>query len=57
MFVSNRFHEKFFVVVGRSYLAQNPLLMRSLMDNLRADDRDSLTRENVLGCLQKLSLR
>ncbi|KAI0215308.1 LisH domain-containing protein ARMC9 [Lamellibrachia satsuma] len=42
---------------GRSYLAQNPHLMRSLMDNLRADDRDSLTRENVLGCLQKLSLR
>ncbi|KAK2175425.1 hypothetical protein NP493_733g00009 [Ridgeia piscesae] len=42
---------------GRTYLAQNPHLMRSLMDNLRADDRDSLTRENVLGCLQKLSLR
>ena len=43
--------------VGRSYLAHNADLMRALMDNLRAEDSDSLTRENVLGCLQKLSLR
>ena len=42
---------------GRSYLAQNADLMRALMDNLRSEDKDSLTRENVLGCLQKLSLR
>ena len=27
------------------------------MENLRAEDRDTITRENVLGALQKLSLR
>ena len=42
---------------GRSHLSQNPDLLRSLMQNLKADHRDSLTRENVLGTLQKLSLR
>lgn len=42
---------------GRTYLATNPDLLRGLMDNLRAEDKDSITRENVLGALQKLSLR
>ena len=45
------------LLIGRSYLANNADLMRGLMDNLRSDDRDSLMRENVLDCLQKLSLR
>ena len=44
-------------VAGRSYLATNADLMRNLMDHLRAQSTDALTRENVLGCLQKLSLR
>ncbi|XP_067659253.1 lisH domain-containing protein ARMC9-like [Haliotis asinina] len=43
--------------VGRSYLALNSELMPSLMDNLRSEDKDSLTREMILGALQKLSLR
>lgn len=42
---------------GRTYLSQNENLLKALMDNLKADDRDSITRENVLGALQKLSLR
>ncbi|XP_075717954.1 lisH domain-containing protein ARMC9 isoform X2 [Rhinoderma darwinii] len=42
---------------GRVYLSQNPHLLRSLEETLKGEDKDSVTRENVLGCLQKLSLR
>ncbi|XP_077573873.1 lisH domain-containing protein ARMC9 isoform X2 [Stigmatopora nigra] len=41
---------------GRFYLSQNPLLPKLLMDTLRTKEEDSLTRENVLVALQKLSL-
>ena len=44
-------------VAGRTYLAGNQDLFKGLMDNLRSEDRDSITREMVLGALQKLSLR
>ncbi|XP_056421533.1 lisH domain-containing protein ARMC9 isoform X2 [Hyla sarda] len=42
---------------GRVYLSQNPHLLHSLEETLKREDKDSITRENVLGCLQKLSLR
>ncbi|XP_064642056.1 lisH domain-containing protein ARMC9-like isoform X2 [Lineus longissimus] len=42
---------------GRTYLSLNSDLLRGLMSNLRSEDKDSITRENVLGALQKLSLR
>ncbi|KAM8875369.1 lisH domain-containing protein ARMC9 isoform 1-T1 [Spinachia spinachia] len=42
---------------GRVYLSQIPLLLKLLMEALRAEEKDSLTRENVLVALQKLSLR
>ncbi|XP_008922754.1 lisH domain-containing protein ARMC9 isoform X1 [Manacus vitellinus] len=42
---------------GRVYLSQNPTLLRMLEERLKAEDKDSLTWENVLGALQKLSLR
>lgn len=42
---------------GRTYLAQNQELFTTLLDNLRGEERESVTREMVLGALQKLSLR
>uniref|UniRef100_A0A8C3KQ74 LisH domain-containing protein ARMC9 n=1 Tax=Calidris pygmaea TaxID=425635 RepID=A0A8C3KQ74_9CHAR len=42
---------------GRVYLSQNPALLRMLEERLKAEDKDSLTWENVLGALQKFSLR
>ncbi|XP_075794280.1 lisH domain-containing protein ARMC9 isoform X4 [Pelodiscus sinensis] len=42
---------------GRLYLSQNPKLLQLLEERLKAEDKDSLTRENVLGALQKFSLR
>ncbi|KAM6305088.1 lisH domain-containing protein ARMC9 [Aegotheles albertisi] len=42
---------------GRAYLSQNPNLLQMLEERLKAEDKDSLTLENVLGALQKLSLR
>ncbi|KAJ8277188.1 hypothetical protein GJAV_G00072370 [Gymnothorax javanicus] len=42
---------------GRVYLSQAPSLLRTLQDTVRTEDNDSVTRENVLGALQKLSLR
>ncbi|NXW43141.1 ARMC9 protein, partial [Nyctiprogne leucopyga] len=42
---------------GRVYLSQNPMLLRMLEESLKAEDKDSLTWENVLGALQKFSLR
>ncbi|NXS28200.1 ARMC9 protein, partial [Pomatostomus ruficeps] len=42
---------------GRVYLSQNPTLLQMLEDRLKTEDKDSLTWENVLGALQKFSLR
>ncbi|XP_030646980.1 lisH domain-containing protein ARMC9, partial [Chanos chanos] len=42
---------------GRMYLSQIPSLLSVLVDSLQSEDKDSVTRENVLGALQKLSLR
>ncbi|NXC01866.1 ARMC9 protein, partial [Orthonyx spaldingii] len=42
---------------GRVYLSQNPTLLQMLEDRLKAEDKESLTWENVLGALQKFSLR
>uniref|UniRef100_W5MBW3 LisH domain-containing protein ARMC9 n=1 Tax=Lepisosteus oculatus TaxID=7918 RepID=W5MBW3_LEPOC len=42
---------------GRMYLSQSPVLLRVLESTLRVEEKDSLTRENVLGALQKLSLK
>ncbi|KAL6108083.1 armc9 [Pungitius sinensis] len=42
---------------GRVYLSQIPVLLKLLIEALKTEDKDSLTRENVLVALQKLSLR
>uniref|UniRef100_A0A3P8RUH8 LisH domain-containing protein ARMC9 n=1 Tax=Amphiprion percula TaxID=161767 RepID=A0A3P8RUH8_AMPPE len=42
---------------GRAYLSQIPILLKLLTGVLRKEDKESLTRENVLVALQKLSLR
>ncbi|NXP18913.1 ARMC9 protein, partial [Scytalopus superciliaris] len=42
---------------GRVYLSQNLTVLRMLEERLKAEDKDSLTWENVLGALQKFSLR
>ncbi|NWU70920.1 ARMC9 protein, partial [Pterocles burchelli] len=42
---------------GRVYLSQNPTVLRMLEERLKAEDKDSITWENVLGALQKFSLR
>eukprot|EP00064_Thunnus_orientalis_P005806 superscaffoldBa00000585_g5820 len=42
---------------GRVYLSQIPILLKILTEALRKEEKDSLTRENVLVALQKLSLR
>lgn len=45
------------VFPGRLYLAQSTKVLRLLEQRLKEDDRDVITRENVLGALQKFSLR
>ncbi|XP_041126711.1 lisH domain-containing protein ARMC9 isoform X2 [Polyodon spathula] len=42
---------------GRMYLSQSPVLLTMLENTVKAEEKDSPTRENVLGALQKLSLR
>ncbi|XP_061634199.1 lisH domain-containing protein ARMC9 isoform X5 [Phyllopteryx taeniolatus] len=42
--------------VGRGYLSKIHLLLKLLMKTLRKEEKDTLTRENVLVALQKLSL-
>ncbi|KAF7659337.1 hypothetical protein LDENG_00299370 [Lucifuga dentata] len=42
---------------GRVYLSQIPFLLKLLTETLRMEEQNSLTRENVLVALQKLSLR
>uniref|UniRef100_A0A3Q3W9K2 LisH domain-containing protein ARMC9 n=1 Tax=Mola mola TaxID=94237 RepID=A0A3Q3W9K2_MOLML len=41
---------------GRVYLSQIPILLKLLTETLRMEEKDSVTRENVLVALQKLSL-
>uniref|UniRef100_A0A4W6D922 LisH domain-containing protein ARMC9 n=1 Tax=Lates calcarifer TaxID=8187 RepID=A0A4W6D922_LATCA len=45
------------VLKCRVYLSQIPILLKLLTEALRQEEKDSLTRENVLVALQKLSLR
>ncbi|KAK7137337.1 hypothetical protein R3I93_017426 [Phoxinus phoxinus] len=42
---------------GRMYLSQIRSLLRFLLDCLKTEEKESVTRENVLVALQKLSLR
>ncbi|KAI9099428.1 hypothetical protein DFS34DRAFT_649148 [Phlyctochytrium arcticum] len=42
---------------GRGYLLQNQGLVPRLVELMRAEEMDSVFRQNVLGTLQKLSLR
>lgn len=42
---------------GRIYLSQIPSLLKFLLDCLRTEEKESVSRENVLAALQKLSLR
>ena len=44
-------------LTGRQYLSQNGNLVKSLLLNLRNGKGDAVCQENILGCLQKLSLR
>ncbi|XP_038673122.1 lisH domain-containing protein ARMC9 isoform X1 [Scyliorhinus canicula] len=43
--------------LGRTYLTQSTVLLKILEEALETEEEDSITRENVLGALQKLSLR
>ncbi|XP_071508991.1 lisH domain-containing protein ARMC9-like [Diadema antillarum] len=43
--------------VGRSYLGRYRDIVYTLQVTLQSEDRDSITRENALGALQKLSLK
>uniref|UniRef100_A0AC11BGI4 Armadillo repeat containing 9 n=1 Tax=Ovis aries TaxID=9940 RepID=A0AC11BGI4_SHEEP len=42
---------------GRRYLAQSTKVLRMLEERLKEEDKDVVARENVLGALQKFSLR
>ncbi|XP_049744391.1 lisH domain-containing protein ARMC9 isoform X2 [Elephas maximus indicus] len=42
---------------GRLYLAQNTKVLRMLEERLKEENKDVITRENILGALQKFSLR
>uniref|UniRef100_A0A803KEW2 LisH domain-containing protein ARMC9 n=1 Tax=Xenopus tropicalis TaxID=8364 RepID=A0A803KEW2_XENTR len=42
---------------GRVYISQNPRLLHSLVETWKAEEKESVIRETVLGILQKLSLR
>ncbi|XP_043434081.1 lisH domain-containing protein ARMC9 isoform X3 [Prionailurus bengalensis] len=42
---------------GRLYLAQTTRVLRMLEERLKEEDEDVVTRENILGALQKFSLR
>ena len=45
------------ILPGRRYLAQSTKVLRMLEERLKEEDKDVITRENVLGALQKFSLR
>lgn len=42
---------------GRAYLSQCSFLLKLLVECLQCEDKDTVTKEKVLGALQKLSLR
>lgn len=42
---------------GRVYLSKSPALLKLLTDSLKAEEKDSPSRQNALVALQKLSLR
>ncbi|XP_058257570.1 lisH domain-containing protein ARMC9 isoform X1 [Hemibagrus wyckioides] len=42
---------------GRAYLSQCSSLLKLLVECLQSEDKDTVTKEKVLGALQKLSLR
>uniref|UniRef100_A0A672LY46 LisH domain-containing protein ARMC9 n=1 Tax=Sinocyclocheilus grahami TaxID=75366 RepID=A0A672LY46_SINGR len=42
---------------GRMYLSQIPSLLRFGLDSLKNEEKESVTQENLLAALQKLSLR
>lgn len=44
-------------LLGRLYLAQSMKVLRMLEERLKEEDQDVIARENVLGALQKFSLR
>lgn len=45
------------VLLGRLYLSQSTKVLRMLEERLKEEDKDVIARENVLGALQKFSLR
>ncbi|CAH8501292.1 unnamed protein product [Schistosoma rodhaini] len=42
---------------GRAYLSQNSLVIEILIDEVRKEQDECITRENFVGALQKMSLR
>jgi hypothetical protein len=44
-------------IKGRSYLASNLELVKTMQAALRKEKEDNFTRKNLLAALQKLSLR
>ncbi|KAJ7993439.1 hypothetical protein DPEC_G00272450 [Dallia pectoralis] len=42
---------------GRAYLSRVPFALSVLLESLKTEEKDSVSRENILGALQKLSLR
>lgn len=56
-YLSRLFNALASLSAGRSYLAQNPSLVHTLLLALTKEPKNSLTSENMLGTLQKLSLR
>lgn len=45
------------IPTGRVYLSKVPVLLKLLTNSLKTEEKDSVTRQNVLVALQKLSLR
>uniref|UniRef100_A0A8C5DVA7 LisH domain-containing protein ARMC9 n=1 Tax=Gouania willdenowi TaxID=441366 RepID=A0A8C5DVA7_GOUWI len=56
-FLDYFYHLIFYMFTGRVYLSHIPNLLKLLTGALKEEGKDSLTRENVLVALQKLSLR
>lgn len=46
-----------FCLQGRAYLSQNSLVVEILIDEVRKEQDECITRENFVGALQKMSLR
>lgn len=56
-YLSRLFNALASLSAGRSYLAQNSSLVHALISALTKEQKNSRTSENILGTLQKLSLR